>query len=244
MMPLAVAVLLASLIGSPHCAGMCGGFVAFYAGDSRSRIRPHLAYSFGRLLSYAALGAIAGAIGAGVDHVGALAGLGRIAALAAGLAMIAWGGVSLLATLGWPVGRPAAPAALRQWLAAALRAVGRQPDWVRGWVMGLVTTLIPCGWLYAYVAVAGGTARPIAGATVMAAFWVGTLPVMAGLGLAAQSALGPLRRRLPALTATLLLLFGLLTVANRLRPMPAMDHMAPGFLSPHSGPGHVARPGR
>ena len=27
-------VLIASLVGSVHCAGMCGGFVCFYAGSS------------------------------------------------------------------------------------------------------------------------------------------------------------------------------------------------------------------
>ena len=35
-------------------------------------------------------------------------------------------------------------------------------------------------------------------------------PVMVGLGLAAQTALGPARKRLPILTAALLVVFGLL----------------------------------
>ena len=36
-MTLALAVLAASLVGSPHCAAMCGGFVCFYAGPDRAR---------------------------------------------------------------------------------------------------------------------------------------------------------------------------------------------------------------
>ncbi|HEY6195117.1 MAG TPA: sulfite exporter TauE/SafE family protein [Candidatus Eisenbacteria bacterium] len=221
MIPLVGSVLLASLLGSPHCAGMCGGFVAFYAGgDGRGRGAAHVAYNGGRLVSYLVLGLLAGALGAGVDHMGSLAGIGRIAAILAGAVMIVWGSGTLLAAAGLPLRLPGVPGALRRPLTAALRAVHAQPAPVRGLVMGLVTTLIPCGWLYAYVALAGGTAHPLSGALVMAVFWLGTLPVMAGLGLAAQGAFGPLRRRLPVLTAALLVVFGLLTVAGKFRPMP------------------------
>jgi sulfite exporter TauE/SafE len=236
MMALVGSVLLASLLGSPHCAGMCGGFVAFYSGgDGRGRIGPHLAYNGGRLLSYVTLGAIAGWMGAGLDHVAGLAGLGRLAAVLAGVLMVAWGGGTLLAGAGVKLPLPAVPLSVRRALAAALRAVHAQPAHVRALVMGLVTTLLPCGWLYAFVTLAGGTAQPLAGAAVMALFWLGTLPVMAGLGLAAQSAFGPLRRRLPALTAVLLVVFGLLTVAGKFRPMPAMHHAMPGMTMPAPG---------
>jgi len=236
MIPLVGSVLLASLLGSPHCAGMCGGFVAFYAGgDGRGRIRPHLAYNGGRLISYVTLGAIAGALGAGVDHMGALAGLGRVAGILAGVVMVVWGAAALLAEAGIAIRLPAAPEGLRRPLTAALKSVHARPAPVRALVMGLVTTLLPCGWLYAFVAVAGGTAHPLAGALVMAVFWMGTLPVMAGLGLTAQRAFGPLRRRLPVFTATLLVVFGLLTVAGRFRPMPMMHPMMmPGGSAPSS----------
>ena len=228
MTALVASILLASLVGSPHCVGMCGGFVAFYAGgDGRGRVGPHIAYNLGRLASYTALGLLAGAIGSGVDRIGALAGWGRIAAALAGVLMIVWGGGTLLAAAGVRLRQPAAPAAARRWLTGALHAARSWPAGARALVMGLVTTLIPCGWLYAFVAVAGGTGRPLGGALVMALFWLGTLPVMAGLGLLAQSALGPLRRRLPILTASLLVVVGLLTLAGKFRPMPAMHHAMP-----------------
>jgi sulfite exporter TauE/SafE len=243
MTALLASVLLASLLGSPHCAGMCGGFVAFYAGgDGRGRWAPHLAYNLGRLCSYTTLGLLAGAIGSSVDHVGALTGFGRMAAGIAGALMIVWGGGTLLAAAGARLPQPPVPVALRRWLLGALHAARELPASARALVMGLVTTLIPCGWLYAFVTVAGGTAQPLSGALVMALFWLGTLPVMAGLGLLAQSALGPLRRRLPLLTAGLLVVVGLLTVAGKFRPMPAMHHgpALPGAADAHTmhGPGH------
>ncbi|HUK61913.1 MAG TPA: sulfite exporter TauE/SafE family protein [Dongiaceae bacterium] len=250
MIPLVGSVLLASLLGSPHCAGMCGGFVAFYAGGGAGAgpggggrgagWLPHAAYNGGRLVSYALLGIVAGALGVGVDRMGALAGVGRVAAVGAGLVMAVWGGATLLASAGVRMPLPPPPALLGNRLGATLKAVREQPPAVRALVMGLVTTLIPCGWLYAFVAVAGGTAHPLAGAAVMALFWLGTLPVMAGLGLAAQRALGPVARRMPVLTATLLVVFGLLTVAGKFRPMGAMHHPMPGMGAPVGGaPAHT-----
>jgi sulfite exporter TauE/SafE len=52
----------------------------------------------------------------------------------------------------------------------------------------------------------------------MGTFWLGTVPVLAGLGLTAQRAFGPLRRHLPAVTAAALVVIGLLTITGRLSP--------------------------
>uniref|UniRef100_A0A832MIU2 Sulfite exporter TauE/SafE family protein n=1 Tax=Eiseniibacteriota bacterium TaxID=2212470 RepID=A0A832MIU2_UNCEI len=219
MIALVGPVFLASLVGSPHCAGMCGGFVAFYAGHGERRPWAHAAYNGGRWLSYVGLGLVAGALGAGVDRMGAAAGLSRAAAVLAGALMIAWGATALLVAAG--VRLPAGPApALHRRLAGALRAVHGQPPEVRALVIGLLSTLLPCGFLYAFVAAAAATGSAVHGALVMAAFWLGTVPVMAGLGLIAQRALGPLRRRLPLVTAAVLIVVGLLTVTGRIMPAP------------------------
>jgi sulfite exporter TauE/SafE len=219
---LAGSVLLASLLGSPHCAGMCGGFVCFYSGqDGRGQTLAHVAYNLGRLLSYAALGALAGALGHALDHAGAAAGLQRTAAVAAGAVMIAWGAAALLAALGARLPAATAPAFLRTRFAGAMRAVHAQPPAVRALTVGLVTTLLPCGWLWVYVATAAGTGSVPAAMLVMAAFWLGTVPMMAGIGLAAQRALGPLRRRLPVFTAATLVVLGLLTIGGKFQAATA-----------------------
>jgi sulfite exporter TauE/SafE len=100
--------------------------------------------------------------------------------------------------------------------------LGGRPPALRALLLGLFTTLLPCGWLYAFVATAAGTGSVSAAVMVMAAFWLGTVPMLAGLGLASRRALGPLRRQLPAVTAALLLIIGLLTITGRLhRPASA-----------------------
>jgi sulfite exporter TauE/SafE len=219
VLALAGSVLVTSQIGSPHCAAMCGGFVVFYAGhDAKPRWPAHLAYNGGRLGSYVLLGVLAGALGAGVERAGAVVGVGRAAAWLAGTLMVVWGVAALLRALGLGgVPRASAPGA-HALIARALRAVHAQPAAVRGLTMGLLSTLLPCGWLYAYVAIAAGTGTPAGGALVMAVFWLGTVPVMAGLAVFAQSALGGLRRRVPVAAAVIMIALGLLTLSGRLQP--------------------------
>lgn len=224
MIALAGSVLVASLLGSPHCAGMCGGFVCFYAGQGdRGRALAHVAYNLGRLFAYAVLGALAGALGRTLDQMGAGAGLHGTAAVAAGAVMIVWGGASMLTALGARLPQAAMPSFLRTRFADTVRAVHAQPPVVRALAVGLVSALLPCGWLWVYVATAAGTGGALSGALVMAAFWLGTVPVLAGIGIAAQRLLDPLRRRLPIVSAGLLIVLGLVTIGGHFHAVSAKD---------------------
>jgi uncharacterized protein len=128
MTALALSVLAASLLGSVHCAGMCGGLAGVAAGAGRGRsdvCRAHLGFSAGRLLAYLALGAVAGSLGGLIDLAGHLAGVARAAALLAGLAVMACGTVMLLDARGARRPRLAAPARLTRLLASAGQAATR-----------------------------------------------------------------------------------------------------------------------
>ncbi|HYQ42370.1 MAG TPA: sulfite exporter TauE/SafE family protein [Polyangiaceae bacterium] len=212
---LLVPVAAASLLGSVHCAGMCGGFVAV-AGDGvsgKARLAAQLSYNAGRLLSYGALGASAGFLGQAVDLAGSAAGVGRVAALVSGSIMILWGMGALLETQGVRVfrGRVTLPKRVTEVLAS----VRRLPSAWRGLVLGLATTLLPCGWLYAFAVTAAGTASPLQGALLMAAFWTGNLPVLLGLGVALSALVGRVRRVVPILSAAVIFGVGLFTVTAR-----------------------------
>lgn len=242
MIALAGSVLIASLLGSPHCAAMCGGFVCFYAGEAGDRRGiAHALYNAGRLATYVVLGVVAGALGARVEELGASLGVARAAAVLAGAMMIGWGAMSLGSALAW-IPPPGIRAGwTRRPIARVVRAIqGRSPA-VRALVVGAVTTLLPCGWLYAFVAVAAGTGSATRGALVMAAFWAGTLPVMAGIGLAAQGLFGTLRRRLPVVSASLLIVLGALTIAGKLAPSLAAPDRAPACHSTSAGGVPVTR---
>lgn len=243
-MTLVVAVLVASLLGSVHCAAMCGGFVCFYSGGTaaprrggRSPLGRHAAYSVGRLAAYSLLGAMAGLVGGRVDRLASFAGVDRAAAILAGALMICWGAYRLAAQCGARVPRVGAAGVLQRRLVAAMARVGRwSPAWRAG-AVGLLSALLPCGWLYTFVVTAGGTGSAMWGAGVMAIFWAGTLPMMLALGVGLQRATGPLQRRLPAFSAALVVLIGLLSIGGHLRVGP----VAPAGHAAHAGhfPIHV-----
>ena len=219
MIALVLSVFVAGLLGSVHCAAMCGSFACLASGGDASggahALRSTAGYNLGRLGSYAMLGLLAGAAGAGLDRAGAVAGSARPARLVAGGLLILWGLATLLATLGVRVPALAVPPRLASRVASALRAVQSRPPMARGLAIGALSAALPCGWLYAFVATSAAAGSAAGGALVMTAFWFGTLPMMAAIGLGAQRLLGPFRRRLPALTAIVLVVLGTLTVTGR-----------------------------
>ena len=77
-----LALFLVGLLGGTHCIGMCGGIVgALSAGGGKLALA--LAYNAGRIVSYAAAGAFAGAVGeAGIALAGPLPARLVLAALA------------------------------------------------------------------------------------------------------------------------------------------------------------------
>lgn len=228
MLALASTVFIASLLGSAHCAGMCGGFVCFYAGaDARAGAWGHLAYNGGRLVSYLVLGAVAGALGLGVEQVGASVGVTRAAGIVAGVLMILWGAATLLALRGIALpGASLAPmAGAQRWMATRLRDVRDLPPTVRALTVGLLTTLLPCGWLYAFVITAAGTGSVPGALLLMTVFWAGTVPMMVAFGVGVRRIAGPLRTRLPVLGAVAIVLVGLMSLSGRLHMDPAAVSM-------------------
>lgn len=215
------AVLVASLLGSVHCAAMCGGFVCAYSAGARGgdAVRAHALYNGGRLLAYLSLGALAGVVGATVTQLGILAGVGQAAAILAALLMIAWGVANLLAIRGFHAGPLRAPVGWMRFSGRILGAVQSQPVAIRALLTGLLTTLIPCGWLYVFVVAAGGTGSVVRSMLMMAVFWVGTVPALLVVGVSIQKAAGRFGRHMPLISAVAVLLIGLVTLGNRIHSM-------------------------
>jgi sulfite exporter TauE/SafE len=225
MTPLIVGIFLASLLGSLHCAGMCGAFLAiaiYGVGPDRPRQAPlQAAYHLGRLVTYVLLGITAGAAGRLLDLTTALAGLRPVAAALAGATLLTFGLISLLRIYGKGPARLPAPRFMQRLVQAGhRRAMDRSPV-VRAALIGLLTTLLPCGWLYAFVITAAGTASPLSGGIAMAVFWLGTLPVMVALGATFRQFTGALGKRLPTFTCIALMALGLFTLVNRAQLDPA-----------------------
>lgn len=229
MTALLLTVFVASLVGSLHCIGMCGPFVAFYSGADSSggtkRLFSHAAYSGGRLLTYAVFGVAAGAVGAALDVAGSLAGFQRIAAILAGVTMILWGVLALLQIRGVRIFKHGSGnGRISRMLRRGFSLVSDKPPVVRAGVVGLLSGFLPCGWLWAFVVTAAGTGSSLKGAAVMTAFWAGTVPALLAVGLGAQLVSAPLRRHVPAVTAVLLVCLGLYAILGRPASVSAAIH--------------------
>jgi len=240
---LVAAVFLASVMGSLHCAGMCGAFVAFAvapplsgAGASRSTLLA--TYNVGRLVTYTALGALSGALGAALDMGGAMVGVQRVAAVLAGSMMIGFGLIALLRINGVRVPRAPLPPGLERLATRGYESARRRSPVARALLIGMLTTLLPCGWLYAFAITAAGTASPLWGALTMAVFWAGTLPVLVAVGAGAAKLTGALGARAPVLTTCALIGVGLWTVAGRLT-VPTLTPESVGAAAPATTVAHT-----
>lgn len=190
-------VFLAGLAGSMHCLGMCGGFACAIGADPRgggATLRRHLLYNLGRITTYCFIGAVAGQLGlmlVGHGGEGTPASLAqRALALTAGLLMVVVG-LQFLGVLGrLPLPRLEAMVAR---LGGALATILHAPGAGAPLALGVANGFLPCPLVYAFAAQAAASGGALAGLSTMAAFGLGTLPMMlaaGGLGLRLRAASG------------------------------------------------------
>ena len=232
--------MLASVLGSLHCAGMCGAFVAMAVGVGHeqpvSKTRLQAAYHLGRLVVYSLIGLGFGFVGQAVDLGGSVVGLHKAAVLLAAGTMITIGLISLLRIAGVRLPKPASPGVMQKLFVRSHTLASKLTPIRRSLVIGLMTGLLPCGWLYAFALVAAGTAHPVSGAATMAAFWVGTLPVMVAVGTGVQALSGSLRRFVPTAMAITIVTMGVLTALGRTgHMMPTRERAAEMTTLEHEG---------
>lgn len=213
-------IVATSAIGSIHCLAMCGPLVGLAGGTRTMRLAA--THSLGRLATYTTLGVLAGVVGSAIDLAGRVGNLQRAATIVAGIAIIAWGVWTLV---GHSTPRVTAPQ--RSAFARGLVQIRTSRPSKRAYLMGMLTGLLPCGWLWAFVITAAGTGHPVSGALVMVAFWIGTVPAMVGLLAFAGPLIARVRARMPAVTAVALIAIGLGTLAFRWRDAGTVQVMAP-----------------
>ncbi|MFT3765722.1 MAG: sulfite exporter TauE/SafE family protein [Minicystis sp.] len=173
---------LMGLFGGVHCVLMCGGVVGTLCARAPNptaggRARDLAAYNAGRILTYSALGAFAGGVGAA--SASALPFAGAQIALRLGAALIMVGAGLYLAGVFRSFGRIEGAGGV------LFRAIG--PLWTRlkdarslGASVGLgaLWGFLPCGMVYAAVAMALASGSAAAGGLTLLAFGLGTLPAL------------------------------------------------------------------
>jgi hypothetical protein len=212
---LAFGAWTAALAGSPHCVGMCGPLIAASQGGARGGG----VWQAGKLLTYVALGAIAGGLGGAVPGPTWLVAV--VGALGVLLAALQLGGLL-------PAWQPSFPGLGR------LARAARVPGWAGRLASGAVAGLLPCGLVWAALPLAVASGSAVGGAVVLAAFGVGTVPALslAALGAGRIAQVGPRLRRALALVV---LVSGWWSISTRAGLWA--EPTAEGAPSCHAAPG-------
>ncbi|MFC1683887.1 sulfite exporter TauE/SafE family protein [Pseudomonadota bacterium] len=183
---------IVGLFSTPHCVGMCGGIMGAlsYGLKAEDRQQPArlfvfvMAYNLGRILSYAAAGALIGGAGGmlaemGGDGVGHrwLQWLASVILILIGLHVAGWlPRLTMIERIGLPLWRHLEPVGRRLMpVQSPLMAV----------VYGAVWGWLPCGLVYTMLITTTAQADSLSGALYMAVFGLGTLPAVAATGLLA-----------------------------------------------------------
>ncbi|HET6434789.1 MAG TPA: sulfite exporter TauE/SafE family protein [Xanthomonadaceae bacterium] len=173
------AALLTGLLGGAHCAAMCGGIATgFSAMSPRGGWWVAAQPNLGRVLGYVAAGAIVGGVGHGLLDLARVQGLAQAMRVAVGLVLVV--AALRLLGLGRALGFRATPGArLWQWLRPLQRRVLLAGDGpAKRIALGMLWGWMPCGLSTTVLAAAWLQANATNAALTMAAFGLGTLPLM------------------------------------------------------------------
>ena len=207
------------LVGSLHCAGMCGPLalaLPVTGATAPGFLLGRLAYNLGRIVTYCGLGLVFGLVGKSLF----LAGVQRWVSIGLGLLVL----VSLFASRRLALSRPVE--ALVGRLKRGMSGLLRRRSLASLVILGLLNGLLPCGLVYAAGAGAMATSSVVAGVSYMAAFGVGTVPMMLGISLSGRLVPPAFRLRLArAIPVSVFLLGSLLILRGLSLGIP--------YVSPH-----------
>ncbi len=207
-------IFAGGLLGSSHCVGMCGAFV-LALGSHPDRLARDLlrqvVYALGRICTYASAGAVAGYGGARLATLTpSVLNIQGVLSILAGVLLLIQG-ISAAGVFPWVsplTGPPTCPGTgfFAAWLGATrLRSV---------FLGGIVNGFLPCGLVYAYLALAASSGDVFRGWAIMALFGAGTLPVLALLGVSGRALAGTWRRRVFRVAAWCILVMGILALVR------------------------------
>lgn len=196
MIAVLAGAFIAGLVGSPHCVAMCGGFAATCSRTPRGAMAWHL----GRLATYAALGTLAALFGQ------VLPGPPWVSAVVSAV-LLTWFAGALAGLL--PEPRLRLP-----WLGDTMQRLVASDAPASRFLFGMANGLLPCGLVYAALALPMALGSAPLGAVAMILFGLGTVPALAVLatGLARLLRQGLWPRRL---LAAGMLMVGLWSIATR-----------------------------
>jgi sulfite exporter TauE/SafE len=204
---------IVGLVGSAHCAGMCGPIALALPLRSENwftRVSGGLVYNAGRIFTYMILGAIFGLLGKGLH----MAGFQLWASVVVGILMITMVLVPLIFRK-----MPSLTNIFESYSARLLsgfRNMFRKGHTKSLLGIGLLNGILPCGLVYVAVAGAINTGDVVSAIMYMALFGAGTIPVMLAVSMAGTMISLKLRVFINKLSPYVIVLLGVLFVLRGL----------------------------
>ena len=223
-------IFIGGLLGSAHCIGMCGPLAVSLSASTpagSSLLRRQLVFSMGRVFTYGFCGAAAGMGGAWLSSGSHGFVLSQAwLAIFAGVVLILMG----LVTVGI-IPKPATrllsglPCGTATWLKTFLTSTG----WAGPLLAGVFTGFIPCGLVYGFLLKAGSTGSLWMGWLTMAAFGLGTIPLMVLVGYSGRFFSTNSRSRLFQVAAWCIVLTGGISITRGVTQLetPSLAETAP-----------------
>ena len=208
---LLVGAFAMGLLGSAHCLGMCGGF-AVLAGRRRGAAH----YALGKTLTYGVLGLLAGGLGHLVMRVTTVQ---SVLAVLTGAFLVVMGA----ATAGLVPERLTGSPWITRRVAPLLGEAMRKVRGLGPLALGTLNGLLPCGLVYAALALAMASGSPGRGGLLMVIFGLGTLPALLLLSVAADRLNPVWRAGFVRVGGVLIMVLGAITVW-RAFTAPGMAH--------------------
>jgi len=198
------------IMGSLHCAGMCGPIalsLPLYGKGIITKVSGGVIYNLGRTITYGIMGAIFGMIGQGLSLVG----FQQWISVTMGALMI----ISVLI-----------PSLFKNINAGNIPIAGLVRKGIKKlfvkksfgglFIIGLLNGLLPCGLVYLAIAGAIGTGDIYTGTLFMILFGLGTLPLMLGISLLGNMVSLKVREKINKATPILVVFIGVIFILRGL----------------------------
>jgi len=168
------------LLGSLHCAGMCGPLAVALANANSSAgvLISRILYNLGRVVTYSLIGIVLGTVGKGIS----LAGWQQAFSILIGLLIMSY----LLLGSKWIPANPFNTGQLNSWLKKMLGKYLGRAGFGSSFLTGLLNGLLPCGLVYIALAGAVAAGDVFSGMSYMFVFGMGTFPMMLMISLSGK----------------------------------------------------------
>ena len=207
------AILLSAFVlglaGTAHCLGMCGPIALALPLDRSSKMNMLigvLQYNFGRILVYAAFGALIGSIGMSFQLLGIL----QLLSVLSGIVIIvyAWQkyGLKKQASFNFT------PKFVQTFLSKSMGKLLASTNPFKLLLLGGLNGLLPCGMVYTALVGSMIMGHPVQGATYMILFGLGTLPGLVLVAFSAQFVRSEFKLKLQKVVPYFLTIIGLLLI--------------------------------